>query len=667
MTLDLRHLNDAQRQAVTSGEGAHLVIAGAGTGKTRTLVHRVAWLIDQGHPAPAIVLLTFTRRAAREMLDRVETMVGAPARRVRGGTFHGFAHQQLRRYAPRVGYTTGFTILDRPDSSSLVGQCRAELGYGGQGERFPQRGTILNILSKATNTGRPVVELLEADYPHYAHHAQAIERIGERYTARKRESDVMDYDDLLVRFAELLRQHEATRHRISQSILHLLVDEYQDTNRLQGQIACLLASEHGNLMVVGDEAQSIYGFRGADVANILDFPSLFPDCAHTTLERNYRSTQGLLDLANGVLDSARHGFDKRLHSDLGEGERPVLAELGEEAEQPEFIIRQVLKLREQGIPLQEMAVLFRSAFHANLLEVELSRANIPYRKFGGVQFTQSAHIKDVFALLRIAVNPRDQVAWSRVLQWFRGIGTKTALRISEGVRAEERLNASAYRGRKYHAPLVLLARTLSELRALSDSNALAMLDRALEYYRDQLPDLYDDHRNRVRDLETLRTVAEPFSSMKAFLADVALDPVHQAEAEAGDDEDEWLTLSTIHSAKGLEWDVVFLLQLTDGSFPSHQSLDDPEALEEERRLFYVAITRARRELFLLRPHLSRNRRTGWRGMGGACMLLDEVDRIGWLVRSPPAPRRAIRRPAGVHPDKEAAEERMRRFLEYYKK
>ncbi len=664
--IDLHHLNDAQRAAVTAGDGAHLVIAGAGTGKTRTLVHRVAWLLEQGATPAGIVLLTFTRRAAREMLDRVATMVGPGAQRVRGGTFHGFAHTQLRRYAPSVGYTQRFTILDRSDAAGLVGTCRAELGLGGKGERFPQKGTVLNVLSKATNTGREIDELLADEYPQYAHLAEDIARVGARYAARKRDQDLMDYDDLLVRFSELLVEHEGPRRRISDSCVHVLVDEYQDTNRVQGLIASMLASQHGNLMVVGDEAQSIYGFRGAEVRNILDFPEVFPGCAVTTLEQNYRSTQSVLDLANAVLDSATERFDKRLHSELGAGKQPVVVDVEEDIDQPDFVVPRVLALREEGVPLSEMAVLFRSAFHANQLEVALTRAGIPFRKFGGIQFAEAAHIKDVFALLRLVANPRDGVSWTRALLWMEGLGAKTAQKLSDDAVVRGTVDLAATKKRKYHGALLDLTRALDTARAVAPSGPTAVLDSLFPYYVELMPRLYDDASGRARDLDTLRVLAAPFDDLDRFLAEVALDPISKADATAEDDDDEWMTLSTIHSAKGLEWDVVFVLQLRDGHFPSAQSLDDEQALDEERRLFYVAVTRARKQLFMLRPHFVRGR--GFRGIGPSCSLLDEIRHLGRLVRGPELDEAPRPEPTpAANAAKAAAEERMQRFLAYYGK
>lgn len=629
MSLDLSDLNDAQRHAVTAPDGAHLVIAGAGTGKTRTLVHRVAWLVEQGVPPEGIVLLTFTRRAAAEMLERCARLVGPAARRVRGGTFHGFANTALRRFARSVGYDAGFTILDRGDAESLVGLVRADLGLGGRDRRFARKGTILNVLSRATNTGASVAEVLEADFPQYADDAEDFVRVGEGYAERKRKQGVVDFDDLLVLLAQLLRDDVDARRTLSHAARHVLVDEYQDVNRLQAQIAGLLASVHGNLMVVGDEAQAIYGFRGADVENILLFPQVFPEALTTVLETNYRSTQPVLDLANGVLESFDRGFRKRLTSAKGEGPLPVLLDVGDEHAQAQVVVSRILELREQGTGLDAQAVLFRASHHANLLEFALADAGIPYRKYGGTRFSEAAHVKDVFALLRLVVNPRDVIAWMRVLSWMPGVGAKTADRIASTVAdaATPVLQPAAYKGRKYHGHLVSLAALLADAGAEADHVQVA-LDRVLAWYRERIGEIHEDWKGRVRDLDTLPLLAERFHTLEGFLADVALDPVERADVDAPDD-DEVLTLSTVHSAKGLEWDAVHVVQLSDGSFPSPYALDDDADMEEERRLFYVAVTRARRWLHLVAPRFVRGRRGP--AFGPGCRLLDDIGHLDDLV------------------------------------
>jgi DNA helicase-2/ATP-dependent DNA helicase PcrA len=628
--MDLDLYNDAQRAAITAPDGPHLVIAGAGTGKTRTLTARVAWLMEQGVAPQQIVLLTFTRRASREMLDRVAQIAGPAAHHVRGGTFHAFAHTTLRRYADLVGYPRTFTLLDRADAEGLVGLVRDELGLGGRDAALPKRGTILSLLSKTVNTGRALRELLEADYPQYAAAADALEQLGVRYGERKRAQGVMDYDDLLVLMARLLRDHPDARASISGAARHVLVDEYQDVNRLQALISALLASAHGNLMVVGDEAQSIYAFRGAAVRHILDFPKMFPGCRTTVLEENYRSVQPVLDLANGVLASATEGYEKHLRAFRGDGPRPVLVEVEEEHDQAQTVLQHILSLNADGVDLSEQAVLFRSGSHANLLELLLTEHGIPYRKFGGIKFNEASHIKDVFALLRLVANPRDLLAWVRVLSWMPGVGATTARRIGELVAETEppRLDVGAYKKRKYFPELSSLVSLLDEASAVA-AELPVLIATVTAWYADRGPGLYEDWKKRARDLDTLSLLAERYDTLDGLLADVALDPPEQTEVE-GFDDDDVLTLSTVHSAKGLEWPVVHVLHLIDGGFPSGFALEDPEAIEEERRLLYVAVTRAKDHLYLLQPRFIYGR-YGPAALAPGCSLLEAVEGLDELV------------------------------------
>ena len=621
--MKLEDLNAAQRAAVTAAPGYHLVVAGAGTGKTRTLVHRVAWLIEQGEDPAGVVLLTFTRRAATEMLRRAAGLVGGKAHRVRGGTFHGFAHAILRRHGEAVGLGRSFTVLDRGDAADLVGLVRTELRLGGRGRRFPNKNTLLKLISGAVNRSCSIESLIVEQYPWFLGDLIDIERVAARYAQRKQAQQVVDYDDLLVYLDRLLKGHAEVRAQVAGGCRHVLVDEYQDTNKLQGRIAALLSVVHGNLMVVGDEAQSIYAFRGATVANILGFPEVFPGGTVTVLEDNYRSTQPILELANGVLQSARDRYDKALRSHTDGGEKPVLLEVTDDSAQPGHVVERVLALREEGVDLRRMAVLFRSAWQANLLEVELNAANIPFRKFGGIQFVESAHIKDVFALLKVVANPRDQLAWFRVLQWFEGIGKQTAQRILAGVleATPPALDPEPYEGRRYGSDLFELAGLLEGLTGLR-RDVPSLVAKALEWFRPRLPALYDDAGKRARDLDALAVLADGQPDLDRFLAELSLEPPAGVEAEADDAEDEWLTLSTIHSAKGLEWHTVFVLGLADGHFPSGYVLEDDDAIEEERRLLYVAVTRAERNLILLAPRVVRQR--GRTGVGQGCRLLDDI-------------------------------------------
>ena len=381
-------LNEAQRDAVLSTEGPHLVIAGAGTGKTRTLVHRVASLVSNGVSPESILLLTFTRRAASEMLRRASLILDERCSRAAGGTFHSFANVVLRRHAPKLGYDSAFTILDRSDSADILGILRSELGYDRRGRRFPRKDTISDLISKQINTRRSLESLLEQDYPQFEQEREALEEIARAYTERKLSQNVMDYDDLLVNLRRLLVEHPETRQRLSATYRYQMVDEYQDTNRLQAHIVALLAADHGNVMVVGDDAQSIYSFRGADFRNIMDFPKLFPEARTILLEQNYRSSQPILDLGNKILESANERFEKTLYSEIEDEQLPSFVRTSDDQDQAVFVCKTILDLREEGVGLADVAVLSRAAWHTNSLEIELSRRNIPFRKFGGQRFVE---------------------------------------------------------------------------------------------------------------------------------------------------------------------------------------------------------------------------------------------------------------------------------------
>lgn len=628
-------LNPAQRQAATAPAGAHLVVAGAGTGKTRTLIYRVAWLVARGEAPESILLLTFTRRAAREMLRRAAGLFDARCERVAGGTFHGFAYQVLRRWAPLLGYQERFTILDRGDAGDLMAVVRAESGFVGKGRRFPRKDTLLDLWSSRVNTGRKLEALIEERCPQFADEHQAIATIHERYTARKKQQNVMDYDDLLINLRDVMARHDAPRAKLGATYRTILIDEYQDTNRLQAHIGALLAAGHGNLMVVGDEAQSIYGFRGASFRNIVDFTTLFPDARTTVLEENYRSTQTILDLANAILAQAREGFDKRLRSHVPGDEKPILVRTDDEQAQAVYVAERVLALREEGVPLDSMAVLARAAWHTNALELELARRNLPFRKFGGIRFTEAAHVKDVAALLKLALNPRDAAAWFRVLQLFDGIGPKAAQRIgSEVIDAGgdlEALSAPHLERRRYGRTLQNLATKIGELAQASVPLG-TRLESAIDWYKTLARKRFDDAARRERDLEAMLVIGQAYRELDTFLSDLAIDaPDFTRSDQAVDAEDELLTLSTIHSAKGLEWHTVFVLDLVDGHLPSFAAKGDGDAMEEERRLLYVAITRARRNLYLMRPETVSRRGSYRSQVTELCPFLQELDQLDRLT------------------------------------
>ena len=598
-------LNPAQLAAVRSPDGPHLVVAGAGTGKTRTLVFRVAWLIHRGVAPESILLLTFTRRAAQEMLRRASSLLDERCRRVSGGTYHSFANLVLRRHATRLGISNRFTILDRADAVDLLQAVRSEAGYDQGGQRFPRAESLLELYSKQVNTQRPLEALITEQMPQFADVKDAIFDLQGRFRRRKYEQSVLDYDDMLVCLRDVLAQHDEVRKEIAGLYRHVLVDEYQDTNRLQAHITALLASVHRNILVVGDEAQSIYSFRGASFRNILDFPKIFPGAKQTLLEQSYRSTQPILDLGNAVLEQAKERFPKRLFSLLpGEG-KPVLMRVRDDYGQADFISRRVLELREEGVPLSQIAVLSRAAWHSNTLELELAGRNIPFRKFGGIKFVEAAHIKDVSALLKLALNPTDSAAWLRILQLFEGIGPKIAQSILKHVLERggdfRVLVQPKLTVKSYGKDLKHLAELLEEITT-GGKTLLSRLELVLERYRLWMVRKYDDAAVRQRDFEALVVIAARYNDLEAYLSELAIDPPDFSRGRPEDDpEDEWLTISTVHSAKGLEWHSVFLLNMNAGRFPLWASMKSEEDLEEERRLLYVAVTRAKTNLYLIKP------------------------------------------------------------------
>ncbi len=550
--MDLSTLNAAQRTATTTPDGAHRVIAGAGTGKTRTLVHRVAWLIDQGVPPSGIVLLTFTRRAAREMLQRASRQVGARAHGVRGGTFHSFAHRTLRRHAERVGRTPQFTVLDRGDAEEMVGLVRSRLGLGGRGRRrFPQSRALLSMFSSATNTGRTLEEVVVATHPRFRRDIHDIETVREGYTALKASQDAVDFDDLLVFLAQLLARDPLARREVAGACQHVLVDEYQDVNKLQARIACLLSVVHGNLMVVGDEAQSIYAFRGASVDNILDFTEIFPAATTTILTENYRSTTPVLTLANGVLASFRTGIDKQLQSRVGDGPTPLLVAVEDTDRQADYVVERVLTLREDGVPLTAQAILARSGLQLHAIELALSRANIPYRKFGGLRLSEASHVKDVLALLRVAVNPRDTLAWLRVLPWCENVGKTTAQRLADA-RFQGDTNPLSSMTRRRAPELDQIDALVGELAGMIRDPGAA-LATAIDGLRPFLVRNYDDPDDRMRELESLLSLSDRFEDVPRLVSELTLEPESSAfdfAPEKGELNQYWYSAATIATLAG---------------------------------------------------------------------------------------------------------------------
>jgi DNA helicase-2/ATP-dependent DNA helicase PcrA len=600
-----KELNDAQFEAATAKDGPVLVIAGAGTGKTRTLVYRVARLIDIGIDPRTILLLTFTRRAAEEMLRRASLLMDNRCDKVAGGTFHSFANTVLRHYGRKIELMPSFTIMDRPDSEDVVQLLRAELGLNSKEKRFPRKQTVAEIYSMALNKQWTIPDLVERDYPHLYDFLEDLLRLYERYVDYKKTRSLMDYDDLLIKLKELLSADEEVRRRLSETYRYIMVDEYQDTNRLQADIVRLLAATHDNVMVVGDDAQSIYSFRGANFRNIMDFPKDFPGARLISLEENYRSTQPILNLTNEIISRATEKYEKRLFTSKEEGDTPLLIQAESEQMQSRFICQKVLELREEGVSLWDMAVLFRSSFHSFDLEIELTRHNIPFVKRGGFQFMETAHIKDVLAHLRILANPQDAISWGRVLSLLEGVGSQSSQKIIhwllDGSNPRERLRSFEAKGKVAHG-LRTLAQVLevcSEAQRPSENTQYLM-----QYYAPILKRNHpEDYPKRLRDLEHFQGMTERYRSLERLLTDMALEPPTDSvdDVLAVDPDEGPLVLSTIHSAKGLEWHSVFIIWALEGRFPSYYNINTAEELEEERRLLYVAATRAKENLFISYP------------------------------------------------------------------
>ncbi len=600
-------LNAGQLAAVQAVDGPILVIAGAGSGKTRTLVYRVARLIESGIPPESILLLTFTRKASEEMLQRVGALIGLRTDRVTGGTFHSVANMLLRRYGRGIGLEPGFTILDRGDSEDVINLLRTQQGLNDKARRFPRKNTINEIFSKSVNKLLPVEDVVLGEFPQFTDEIEDLQQLCRAFQSYKRSRLLVDYDDLLVRLRELLDQDEGVRLRVSETYRYVLVDEYQDTNRLQAEIVRRIAATHDNVMVVGDDSQSIYAFRGATFRNIMDFPTLFPGTRVFKLEENYRSTQPILTLANEVINLAAEKYSKTLFTRKGEGPQPVLVKAGDENTQSRFVAQRILELREEGVPLEEIAVLFRSSFHSFDLEIELARRNVPFVKRGGFKFIETAHVKDILAHLRVVENPKDAVSWNRLLMLLEGVGPKKSQALIEAMLSPDgggldALKAAAEKGAGAQA-LKDLVRLLEDIGGGSSMTPAEQMNAVCGYYLPILKQQYDDYPKRTKDLEHLYTIAARYGKLESFLADLTLEPPDESlfDVEAAGRDDERLVLSTIHSAKGLEWHTVFIIWALDGKFPSLYAMTADEDIEEERRLFYVAVTRAKQNLYVSYP------------------------------------------------------------------
>jgi len=604
----LKDLNPQQREAVTYGNGPLLVVAGAGSGKTRTLASRVAYLISTGVKPERILLLTFTRRAAEEMLKRAGSAIPegtAVSRKVWGGTFHAIANRLLRIYAQPAGLSPDFTIMDRSDAEDLLNLIRNELGFSRKGSRFPRKSTCLDIYSRRVNGNEGLEMVLKKYFPWCLSWKDELTALFRAYVDRKQAQHVLDYDDLLLYWYYLLRDEQIAAS-IERRFDHILVDEYQDTNRIQAGILKGMRRTNTNIMAVGDDAQSIYSFRSATVRNMLDFPLDFPGAHIVTLEQNYRSRETILETTNRVIAQARERYSKDLWSTREGGQLPQLVTCADESQQDEMVIRQALDHYEQGIPLRQQAVLFRASHHSASLELELTRRNIPYRKYGGLRFLESAHIKDLIAFLRILENPQDEMAWFRVLQLLQGVGPVTAANAFKHILDNGGVPSAIV---SFNAPaaarqeITQFSELLDDLTELTDSSVGVQIERIYAFYKPILRRVHENHEMRANDIEHLMHLASGYVSRQKFLSELVLDPPTSTGDSAGPpvkDED-WLVLSTIHSAKGLEWDAVYLIHAADGNLPSDMSTGSDAEIEEERRLTYVAMTRAKDFLYVLWP------------------------------------------------------------------
>jgi DNA helicase II / ATP-dependent DNA helicase PcrA len=630
-----RELNPQQYAAVTAPPGPALVIAGAGSGKTRTLTYRVAYLLEQGIPPDRILLLTFTNKAAGEMMRRVADLLGTQLLELWGGTFHSIGARILRTHAETLGYRRDFTILDRDDARDLIKACVADAGIETKGTHFPKPEVLNEIFSLAINTHKSAVEILETQFSYFSQFAEKISGLSERYTRRKRASNAMDFDDLLALWLKLLQENVEVCEMYQRRFQFILVDEYQDTNKLQGDLIDLLASRHRNVTVVGDDAQSIYAWRGANFLNILDFPKRYPDAKVFKIETNYRSTPEILNVANAAIAGNRNQFKKELTPARKSGMKPAVVACVDAAQQSAFISQRVMELHEEGISLKEIAVLYRSHFHALELQLELTKRQIPFSITSGIRFFEQAHIKDATAYLKLVTNPRDEIAFKRLAQLHPGIAVKGADKLWKIFSAEveffyghgqnkqatpEKAGAEAKPGRDRSAKnpvataletcaphvgkkaAIAWAQFVATMAQLEEERSPSKMLRLVidAGYDDYLKENFANYRTRLEDLEQLAVFAYQYNTTEDFLTQLALLTNVEAENDKGKGDDERIRLSTIHQAKGLEFEVVFVIMLCDGLFPSARSMENDDD-EEERRLFYVAVTRAKNELYLSYP------------------------------------------------------------------
>lgn len=613
-----KELNSEQYKVVTGASGPCLVLAGAGSGKTRTLVYLTAYLLEHKIPAQNIMLVTFTNKAAREMLNRVEILLKYHPRGLWGGTFHHLANRILRKHAERLGFKNNFAILDEDDARSLIKHCMAELSFIPRKDFFPKPDVVSSIISFKQNSLLDFSKLLSEKYPYLKKNIlPALEKIFVYYQEKKRKSNSMDFDDLLYYWRLLLIQHPNIAQLMSQQFHYILVDEYQDTNKIQGEIVEILSQAHKNIVVVGDDSQSIYSFRAAHIDNILHFPKKFPHTKIFKLETNYRSTPQILSLANNSISNNQFQYQKELKSLKESGKKPALVPLNDSDQQAAFISQRILELQEEGISLDNIAVLFRAAHQALELELELNKRSIPYEMRGGIRFFEQAHIKDVIGYLKVINNIHDELAWKRILQLYPGIGSGHAQKLWETIShynnleslIKDKISINDKVDKSFSEIINLLKNILKQKKDFI-SNAMGTI--LSSGYKKYVENNFENAQDRIDDLEELANFALSYKSIDSFLSDVSLSEAFKGEAAVDQElkDKDTLILSTIHQAKGLEWKVVFLIGLVDGQFPHYKVYDRPQEMEEERRLFYVAATRAKDELYLTYPIISYNFRTG---------------------------------------------------------
>ncbi|MFH2105346.1 MAG: ATP-dependent helicase [Parcubacteria group bacterium] len=605
-----KELTEEQLPVVTSRGGPMLVIAGAGSGKTRTVTYRVAYLVESGVPLDRILLVTFTNKAAKEMMSRVELLLKQDVKGIWGGTFHHIGNRILRQHAKLIGFESNYTIIDRADSKELVSGCIVEANIDTKAKKFPKPDNLLSVFGLTINTNRNITDVIAYDYPQFEPLIDDIEGIHKLYQARKKKNNLMDFDDLLYYTWKLLKDNPEVAEKFSRKFLHVMVDEYQDTNFLQARIIKLMASRAQSIMAVGDDSQSIYSFRGAHFQNIIKFPQEYPNAQIFKLEINHRSTPEILDLANQSIANATERYEKTLRANRAAGQKPIVLATNTVYEQASFIAQRMLELRDEGTPLDEMAVLYRSHYQSMEIQMELTKRGIPFDVRSGIRFFEEAHIKDVLAYLKIFHNPRDEISWGRILKLLDKIGPRTAEKIFQHIAGtpkpideviSERMKDFIPRGgERGFADFQAL---ISQLRDNADKPAEMIKIVAASSYSDYLQTKYPNYRDRLEDLEQLGGYSIQFKDLEELLSSLALVSGMESETivEGEVVDKEACVLSTIHQAKGLEWKAVFVVWLADGRFPSYLSFGKDEEMEEELRLFYVAVTRAKDELYLTYP------------------------------------------------------------------